>query len=53
MKEISFGQTMVKNNVISVSKGANPALEVIISSRGARVQGSVGDKDGLPAAFPY
>jgi len=50
MKQISYGQTFVKDDVISVSKGSNPALEITISSRGARVQGNVTDKDGLPAA---
>jgi protocatechuate 3,4-dioxygenase beta subunit len=50
VKQISYGQTFVKDDVISVSKGPNPALEITISSRGARVQGNVTDKDGLPAA---
>jgi len=50
VKQISYGQTFVKEDVISVSKGPNPGLEITISSRGARVQGNVTDKDGLPAA---
>jgi len=50
VKQISYGQTFVKDDVISVSKSSNPALEITISSRGARVQGNVTDKDGLPAA---
>jgi len=50
VKQITFGQMFVKDDVISVSKGANPALEITVSSRGARVQGAVVDKDGLPAA---
>lgn len=50
LKQITLGQTFIKDDIISVSKGANPALEITISSRGARVQGSVVDKDGLPAA---
>jgi hypothetical protein len=50
VKQITFGQTLIKDDVISVAKGANPALEIAVSSRGARVQGSVADKDGLPAA---
>jgi hypothetical protein len=49
VKQITFGQTLIKDDVISVAKGANPALEITVSSRGARVQGSVADKDGLPA----
>jgi 5-hydroxyisourate hydrolase-like protein (transthyretin family) len=50
VKQITFGQTFIKDDVISVAKGANPVLEITVSSRGARVQGSVADKDGLPAA---
>ena len=50
VKQITFGQIFVKDDVISVSKGTNPALEITVSSRGARVQGAVVDKDGLPAA---
>ena len=50
VKQITFGQTLIKDDVISVANGANPALEITVSSRGARVQGSVADKDGLPAA---
>lgn len=50
VRQITYGQTLVKEDVINVSKGTNPSLEITVSSRGARVQGSVGDKDGLPAA---
>jgi protocatechuate 3,4-dioxygenase beta subunit len=50
VKQITFGQIFVKDDVISISKGTNPALEITVSSRGARVQGAVVDKDGLPAA---
>ncbi len=50
VKQITFGQTLIKDDVISVAKGVNPALEITVSSRGPRVQGSVADKDGLPAA---
>jgi len=50
LKQIAYGQTFAKDDVISVSKGPNPVLEITISSRGARVQGNVTDKDGLPAA---
>jgi Carboxypeptidase regulatory-like domain len=49
VKQITFGQIFVKDDVISVSKGNNPALEITLSSRGAQVQGAVVDKDGLPA----
>jgi hypothetical protein len=50
VKQITFGPMFVKDDIINVSKGVNPALEITVSSRGARVQGSVADKDGLPAA---
>ena len=50
VKRITFGQASEKEDVINVAKGSNPPLEVTISSRGARVQGSVVDRDGLPAA---
>jgi protocatechuate 3,4-dioxygenase beta subunit len=50
VKQIAYGQTFVKDDVISVSKGPNPGLEITVSSRGARAQGNVTDKDGLPAA---
>ena len=50
IKQITFGQTIIKDDVISIAKGSNPILEITVSSRGARVQGSVADKDGLPAA---
>jgi protocatechuate 3,4-dioxygenase beta subunit len=50
VKQIIYGQNFVKDDVISVSKGTNPALEITMSSRGAGVQGAVTDKDGLPAA---
>jgi hypothetical protein len=50
IKQITYGQTFVKDDLIGVSKGANPLLEITISSRGARVQGTVTNNDGLPAA---
>jgi len=50
IKQITYGQTFVKDDVIGVSNGANPPLEITISSRGARVQGTATNNDGLPAA---
>ena len=50
IKQMFFGQTLVKDDVIGATKGTNPALEITISARGARVQGAVTDKEGLPAA---
>lgn len=50
LKKISFGQASVINDVIIFARGASAPLEITLSSRGARVQGRVVDKDGLPAA---
>jgi protocatechuate 3,4-dioxygenase beta subunit len=50
IKDTAYGDTHSADGVISVARGAGAALEVTISSRGARVQGAVVDKDGLPAA---
>ena len=50
VKQMVFGQAVVQDDVIAATKGTNPALEITVSSRGARVQGVVTDKDGLPAA---
>ena len=50
VKQITYGQTFVQDDVIGLSAGANPALEITLSSRGARVEGNATDKDGLPAA---
>jgi len=50
LKEIQYGDTRAKDDIITVNKGGGAQLEITISSRGARVQGTVVDKDGLPAA---
>ena len=50
IKQIAYGQTFIKDDVISIANAGNPALEITVSSRGARVQGSVVDKDNLPSA---
>ena len=50
VKDIVYGGTHAPDDTISVSKGGGAPLEVTISSRGARIQGAVTDKDGLPAA---
>jgi len=50
IKQIAYGQTFIKDDVISIANAGNPALEITLSSRGARVQGSVVDKDNLPSA---
>lgn len=49
VKDLEYGGTHSTKEKISVSKGGGAELLITISSRGARVQGSVIDKDGLPA----
>jgi len=50
IKDTVYGETHSADGSISVSKGGGEHLEIVISSRGAKVQGAVVDKDGLPAA---
>ena len=50
IKDTVYGETHSAEGIISVNKGGGAPLEVTISSRGARVAGTVVDKDGLPAA---
>jgi hypothetical protein len=50
IKDTVYGDTHSAEGIISVSKGGGAQLEVTVSSHGARVQGAVVDKDGLPAA---
>jgi hypothetical protein len=50
IKDTVYGDTHSAEGIISVSKGGGAQLEVTVSSHGARAQGAVVDKDGLPAA---
>ena len=50
IKDVEYGGTHSAEDKISVSKGGGAQLVVTISSRGARVQGTVVDKDGLPTS---
>jgi protocatechuate 3,4-dioxygenase beta subunit len=49
IKDTVYGEMHSADGLISVSKGGGEHLEIVVSSRGARVQGAVVDKDGLPA----
>jgi hypothetical protein len=49
LKSVRYGGMEVSNDVFNVVRGAQAILEVAISSRGARIQGTVTDADGLPA----
>jgi hypothetical protein len=50
LKTIRFSGMEVSDDEFNVIRGTQATLEVTISSRGARVQGTVTDQDGLPAA---
>jgi Carboxypeptidase regulatory-like domain len=48
VKSIRYGSSEALDGGFTVFRGAQASLEVTISSRGARVQGAVTDKDKLP-----
>jgi len=48
IKSVHYGASDALESGFSVFRGTQPSLEVTISSQGARVQGSVTDKDKLP-----
>lgn len=50
LKSIRFAGMEVSDDEFNVIRGTQATLEVTISSRGAHVQGTVSDADGLPAA---
>jgi hypothetical protein len=50
IKDIRYGPSDGLDDGFTVSKGAPANLEITISSRGARLQGTASDADGLPAA---
>jgi hypothetical protein len=50
LKSVRFGGTESLLDGFTVKRGVEAELEVTISSRGARVQGTVTDEEGLPAA---
>jgi Carboxypeptidase regulatory-like domain len=50
LKSIRFAGMEVSDDEFNVIRGTQATLEVTIGSRGARVQGTVSDVDGLPAA---
>ena len=49
IKSVEYGDAAVENEMISVARSGGARLELTISSRGARIEGAVTDKDGLPA----
>jgi hypothetical protein len=49
LKSVRFGGTESLDDGFTVRRGVEAALEVTLSSRGARLQGAVADADNLPA----
>lgn len=49
VKDVRYGESAALDEGLTVTRGTPASLEVIINSRGARVQGAVVDADGLPA----
>jgi protocatechuate 3,4-dioxygenase beta subunit len=50
IKDMGYGESSVLKDGFTVTRGEAGALEIVLSSRGARVQGTVMDSDGLPLA---
>jgi hypothetical protein len=50
VKEVRYGETSALKDGFVVTRGEAKSLEIVVSSRGARVQGTVLDVDGLPLA---
>jgi protocatechuate 3,4-dioxygenase beta subunit len=50
IKDMRYGESSVLKDGFTVTRGEAGSLEIVVSSRGARVQGTVMDSDGLPLA---
>jgi protocatechuate 3,4-dioxygenase beta subunit len=50
IKDIRYGESSALKDGFTVTRGDAGSLEIILSSRGARVQGTVMDSDSLPQA---
>jgi hypothetical protein len=50
IKDMHYGESSVLKEEFTVTRGEAGALEILVSCRGARVQGTVMDADGLPLA---
>jgi hypothetical protein len=48
IKDVRYGESNVLKEGFTVTRGEPSTLEILISSRGARVEGTVRDADGLP-----
>lgn len=49
LKSLRYGGLASSEDTFTPARGSNAALELAISTKGARVQGSVADADNLPA----
>jgi hypothetical protein len=50
IKDIRYGESSALKDGFTVTRGDAGSMEIVVSSRGARVQGTVMDSDGLPQA---
>jgi hypothetical protein len=50
IKDMYYGESSVIKDGFTVTRRDAGSLEIVVSSRGARVQGTVVDSDGLPQA---
>jgi Carboxypeptidase regulatory-like domain len=50
LKDMHYGEASVLKDGFTVTRGEAGSLEIVLSSRGARVEGTVMDSDGLPQA---
>ena len=50
IKDMYYGESSVIKDGFTVTRGEAGSLEIVVSSRGARVEGTVMDSDGLPLA---
>jgi hypothetical protein len=50
IKEVRQGENLLSDDIFRVARGAAIPLEVTVSSRGAKVEGTVTNEDSLPVA---
>lgn len=50
IKEVRYGDSALPDTEIRVSRGASSDLEITVSSRGARIEGTVLTEESLPAS---
>jgi hypothetical protein len=53
VKDVEYAGSSVINDGFTVARGSDARLKITVSSRGARLRGSVTDSDGLPAVGVY